>query len=132
MDSFQQIYSKQRIQDFISKYGPSINIDQTKPILCGIINTDELHIAGNFTFIPAQLLRSGELVAFPTETVYGLGANALIADSVLRIFKTKKRPLTDPLIVHVHDKDNIYTHKPGYVDAFARIFWPGPFTLVLK
>jgi tRNA A37 threonylcarbamoyladenosine synthetase subunit TsaC/SUA5/YrdC len=49
----------------------------------------------------AQNLKEGKIVAFPTETVYGLGANALIEDSVLQIFRVKGRPLTDPLIVHV-------------------------------
>lgn len=71
-------------------------------------------------------------MAFPTETVYGLGANALIPDAVKRIFQTKKRPLSDPLIVHVGSTDNLFTDKPAYVDVFAKAFWPGPFTIVLK
>lgn len=51
----------------------------------------------------ATKLKNGELVAFPTETVYGLGANALNADALSKIYQTKKRPLTDPIIVHVLD-----------------------------
>lgn len=50
----------------------------------------------------------------------------------MNIFKAKKRPLSDPLIVHVHDKNNIYTDKPDFLDSFAELFWPGPFTIVLK
>ena len=50
----------------------------------------------------SERLRNGQLVSFPTETVYGLGANALDADACLKIFESKGRPLTDPLIVHVH------------------------------
>lgn len=72
------------------------------------------------------------MVAFPTETVYGLGANALNKDAILNIFHTKKRPLTDPLIVHVHDVEEIPTDKPDYLADFADLFWPGPFTIVLK
>jgi len=50
----------------------------------------------------------------------------------LNIFKAKRRPLSDPLIVHVHDKNHIYTDKPDFLDSFAELFWPGPFTIVLK
>ena len=53
----------------------------------------------------AQRLRDGQLVSFPTETVYGLGANALNADACIEIFNSKGRPLTDPLIVHVHSME---------------------------
>jgi L-threonylcarbamoyladenylate synthase len=53
----------------------------------------------------SEILKSGKLVSFPTETVYGLGANALNAEACLNIFTTKGRPLTDPLIVHVHSLD---------------------------
>lgn len=57
----------------------------------------------------SKLIKQGKLVAFPTETVYGLGANALDADACLDIFKAKGRPLTDPLIVHVHSLEQALT-----------------------
>ena len=56
---------------------------------------------------PAELIRSGEVVAFPTETVYGLGANALDKDAIHKIFKAKGRPSDNPLIVHVAEKEQI-------------------------
>ncbi|HUG89445.1 MAG TPA: L-threonylcarbamoyladenylate synthase [Planctomycetaceae bacterium] len=82
----------------------------------------------------ARLLRDGGLVAFPTETVYGLGANALSATAVARVFEAKERPRFDPLIVHVHEAAQIERLAPGVPDQ-ARVlierFWPGPLTLVL-
>jgi L-threonylcarbamoyladenylate synthase len=82
----------------------------------------------------ADLLRAGRLVAFPTETVYGLGANALDPDAVARIYQVKGRPATSPLIVHVDSiamAKSLVTIWPGYADLLARQFWPGPLTLVL-
>jgi len=82
----------------------------------------------------AACLRDGGLVAFPTETVYGLGAHALDADAVRRIFEAKGRPSSDPLIVHVADLTQlatVATSVPPVVDALAARFWPGPLTLVL-
>src|SRR4029079_7596527 len=82
----------------------------------------------------AQLLRGGRLVAFPTETVYGLGANALDARSVARIYAAKGRPKYNPLIVHVADVSLVPTVAAGWNDAAERLshaFWPGPLTLVL-
>ncbi len=85
------------------------------------------------------LLRSGGCVAFPTETVYGLGANALDAAAVLRIFEYKGRPLTDPLIVHVGDAvaaEACVLVPAGTGAAVFRIlaarFWPGPLTIVAR
>lgn len=82
----------------------------------------------------ASLLRAGELVAIPTETVYGLAANALNSDAVTKIFEVKNRPYFDPLIIHVPGFEAV----PSYVsevpeDArrLANRFWPGPLTLVL-
>lgn len=83
----------------------------------------------------AQLLKAGELVAIPTETVYGLAANAFNATAVANIFKAKNRPFFDPLIVHTHTIDNISTwvnEVPEKAKRLANIFWPGPLTLVLK
>jgi len=82
----------------------------------------------------AQILRAGGLVAFPTETVYGLGANALSAEAVSRIFAAKERPASDPLIAHIADMDQvdqIAINIPLLTDQLAAIFWPGPLTLVL-
>ena len=82
----------------------------------------------------AALLRAGRLVAFPTETVYGLGANALDADAVQRIFEAKGRPLTSPLIVHVASVDQareLAAVWPREAEELARAFWPGPLTIVV-
>jgi|CZKY01.1.fsa_nt_gi L-threonylcarbamoyladenylate synthase len=83
----------------------------------------------------ARLLRAGRLVAFPTETVYGLGANALDAEAVARIYAVKRRPATSPLIVHVASiemAESLVANWPDIADRLARRFWPGPLTLVLE
>lgn len=82
----------------------------------------------------AELLRRGELVVFPTETVYGLGADAFQPAALEGIFAAKGRPLNDPLIVHVADDamlENLTTALPDKARTLARAFWPGPLTLVL-
>ncbi|MBM3884857.1 MAG: threonylcarbamoyl-AMP synthase [Gemmatimonadetes bacterium] len=82
----------------------------------------------------AALLRGGGLVAFPTETVYGLGAHALDAAAVRRIFSAKGRPAFNPLIVHVPDvatAKTLVTAWPEVADRLAARWWPGPLTLVL-
>lgn len=82
-----------------------------------------------------HLLEKGELVAIPTETVYGLAANALNADAVLRIFKAKNRPQFDPLIIHVSSMENARRYVediPARAQLLAETFWPGPLTLVLE
>jgi L-threonylcarbamoyladenylate synthase len=82
----------------------------------------------------AAVLRGGGLVAFPTETVYGLGANALEPAAVARIFAAKGRPATNPLIVHVAQPADALRVAATWPDAAARLaerFWPGPLTLVL-
>ena len=83
----------------------------------------------------ASLLRAGKLVAFPTETVYGLGANALDGAAVARIFAAKGRPQSSPLIVHVSDMEmarQVVSEWPRPAELLAQKFWPGPLTLVLK
>ncbi len=83
----------------------------------------------------AALLRDGAVVAFPTETVYGLGANALDAVAVARIFEIKARPTFDPLIVHVIDDamlGRVAAEVPDLARALMARFWPGPLTLVLR
>ena len=83
----------------------------------------------------AQTLQAGYLVAFPTETVYGLGADATNASAVARIYEAKGRPADHPLIVHIGDMQDIADWSddiPDYAIALARSFWPGPMTLILK
>ena len=81
-----------------------------------------------------ELIRQGQLVAFPTETVYGLGANALDANAVARIFEAKGRPGDNPLIVHISDIDQLYPLIDGEPSEAARhmmdAFWPGPLTMI--
>ncbi|WP_229399328.1 L-threonylcarbamoyladenylate synthase [Micromonospora okii] len=82
----------------------------------------------------ASVLRSGGLVAFPTETVYGLGANALDARAAARIFEAKQRPSFDPLITHLADAADLSAlvgAVPPAVAALAERFWPGPLTLIV-
>lgn len=81
-----------------------------------------------------ELIRKGRLVAFPTETVYGLGANALDPQAVAKIFEAKGRPHFDPLIVHVgttRDLELLVATFPEMANPLAERFWPGPLTLVL-
>jgi L-threonylcarbamoyladenylate synthase len=83
----------------------------------------------------AANLLSGGLVAFPTETVYGLGADACNAEAVARIYAVKGRPADHPLIVHVASMDGLgdwADDVPAYAISLARDFWPGPMTLVVK
>ena len=83
----------------------------------------------------AARLRGGELVAFPTETVYGLGVHALDRAAVRRLFEAKGRPATDPLIVHVRsleDARSLVSSLPESASALAARFWPGPLTLVMR
>ena len=83
----------------------------------------------------AQLLKAGGLVAIPTETVYGLGADATNKDAVARIYNVKGRPADHPLIVHIHSMQSLgdwADEIPSYAISLARDFWPGPMTLVLK
>src|SRR5215468_11188503 len=82
----------------------------------------------------ADLLRAGEIVALPTETVYGLAGNALDAKSVSRIFGIKGRPSHNPIIVHVASLEmaqRCVSLWPPSAEKLARAFWPGPLTLVL-
>ncbi len=88
---------------------------------------------GTDVALAAHLLRRGEVVAIPTETVYGLAADAFNPDAVLAVFTVKQRPAFDPLIVHVRDRaqlDRVAVVPPAAEVLIAR-FWPGPLTLVL-
>jgi L-threonylcarbamoyladenylate synthase len=85
--------------------------------------------------IAAQTLKDGSLVVFPTETVYGLGADATNALAVARIYEVKGRPADHPLIVHIGDLKHLeqwVAEIPKYAIELAREFWPGPMTLILK
>jgi L-threonylcarbamoyladenylate synthase len=108
-------------------------------------------LPGNFPLVPNQsdrvitetgtdfrkaaaLLEAGEVVAVPTETVYGLAANATDTDAVLKIFEAKQRPQFNPLIVHVAETDQAFDYALAVPEAARRLaaaFWPGPLTLVL-
>ncbi len=89
---------------------------------------DAIRLAGD-------VIRSGQLVAFPTETVYGLGADALSAQAVQRIYRAKGRPSDNPVIVHISDfdmVDGLARNPPHDLGRLADAFWPGPLTVVLK
>lgn len=84
---------------------------------------------------PADIIKNGGLVAFPTETVYGLGANALDERAVKRLFKVKKRSLNDPLIVHISEMSQlrrIVLEVPNVAEILADNFWPGPLTMIFN
>ena len=97
---------------------------------CILTGTDPHAIAA-----AAAALRAGEVVAFPTETVYGLGADALNERAVAQVFAVKNRPRFDPLIVHVPDTEAVAQYAIVSDDrarALMERFWPGPLTLVLR
>ena len=99
-----------------------------------IIHIHATHPEPEYIAEAAALLQKGELVVFPTETVYGLGANALVPQAAERIFTAKGRPLNDPLIVHIADEaelEMLVTHVPETAQQLVRAFWPGPLTLVM-
>lgn len=80
-----------------------------------------------------EILKSGGLVAFPTETVYGLGANGLDADAAAKIYAAKGRPSDNPLIIHITDRkalDTIAAHVSSKAEKLMEAFWPGPMTLI--
>lgn len=84
--------------------------------------------------LAAEIIRTGGLVAFPTETVYGLGCDALNPEAAAKVFEAKQRPQFDPLIVHLADRaalDALVLHVPQSAQRLMEAFWPGPLTLVL-
>lgn len=98
------------------------------------MNTEFLHDTPEEITRAASLLHDGELVAFPTETVYGLGADARREDSVRAVFAAKGRPADNPLIVHISEIEQIYdiaSEVPDLALRLAEAFWPGPLTMVL-
>ena len=85
--------------------------------------------------LASEILRKGGLVAFPTETVYGLGGDALQKDASKKIYAAKGRPSDNPLIVHIADRDalNVLAAEiPEKAWILAEAFWPGPLTIILK
>lgn len=99
-----------------------------------ILQVDPQHPAEEIIELAAQDILSGKLVAFPTETVYGLGANALDEEAVRRIFRAKGRPAEDPLIVHlssVRELPRVARAIPALAWDLGERFWPGALTLVL-
>jgi len=89
----------------------------------------------NLLVEPAKVIREGGLVVFPTETVYGLGANALDPKAVKSIFEAKGRPQDNPLICHISDYDDLnmlVDHIPECAKAIAKQFWPGPLTMIFN
>lgn len=101
---------------------------------CDVLQVDPRSPDASAIAHAARILRSGGLVAFPTETVYGLGANALDPQTVAKIFTAKGRPATNPIIVHVAelaDAKKLAAAWPDLAETLAAHFWPGPLTLVL-
>ena len=97
------------------------------------MNTKRL--TSNDIDIAADIIKNGGLVAIPTETVYGLAANALDGKAVSKIFKAKGRPMDNPLIVHVsciEEIDKLVSEIPPQAKKLANTFWPGPITIILK
>ncbi|MEZ6055365.1 MAG: L-threonylcarbamoyladenylate synthase [Planctomycetaceae bacterium] len=97
-------------------------------------NSSQIAVITQETSEAAQMIRAGGLVAFPTETVYGLGGNALDVEAVARIFSAKERPHFDPLIVHAADAESALSFArdvPDIAIGLAAHFWPGPLTLLL-
>jgi len=93
-----------------------------------------LALIGNDIFKAKELLQKGQLVAIPTETVYGLGANALDTNAVLKVYEVKQRPFFDPLIIHVSGIEQASTYaelSDERLIKLAQKFWPGPLTLLL-
>jgi len=99
-----------------------IRVSSEKP------QTDRVRIAAN-------IIKKGGLIAFPTETVYGLGADAWNSDAVAKIFVAKRRPSDNPIIVHIADKKDVYRlarNVPNRAEKLMAEFWPGPLTLILR
>ena len=100
-----------------------------------IIKINREQFAEEELLYAAQCLKEGKLVAFPTETVYGLGGNAYDATAAARIYEAKGRPSDNPLIVHIADTGaltELADEVPETAYRLAEAFWPGPLTMILK
>ena len=100
-----------------------------------VLKVDSKELTMEKIRIAADFIKKGGLVAFPTETVYGLGANALNPKAVLALFEAKKRPLDNPPIVHVGNAEDVYRltkEVPTKAERLMHKFWPGPLTLIFN
>lgn len=100
-----------------------------------IFSVDEQHISEEIIRRAGEVIRKGGLVAFPTETVYGLGGDALNPESARKIYAAKGRPSDNPLIVHIADREaltSIASEIPEAAGRLADAFWPGPLTMILR
>lgn len=115
-----------------------LSIKKEKQMPVQINNYNTIIASGDDTSAIARasdILRSGGLVAFPTETVYGLGADALNSDASAKIYAAKGRPSDNPLIVHIADTDSVYelaSEVPEKAVMLMEAFWPGPLTIILN
>jgi L-threonylcarbamoyladenylate synthase len=133
----QYVYRTKRLKSVKGQ----INLGETQINLGETMTTTTLFLAvspddeqAHAITTAAQILRNGGLVAFPTETVYGLGADALNQAAIARIYAAKQRPWSDPLIVHVGARQQVMDVAesiPPLADLLMEYFWPGPLTLIL-
>lgn len=122
------------IESYITKYSNSIKPDllQNKQI-CKILATDETSLK-----MAAESIKNGNLVSFPTETVYGLGADATNEQAIRKIYQAKGRPLTDPVIAHISSVEmlkNMVDYKEAdteLLEFLGENIWPGPLTIIVK
>lgn len=117
------------------EHGELVKMEMNPELKTRVITVDKENPELKKIRIAAKVIRNGGLVAFPTETVYGLGANTFDTEAVSKIFKAKNRPYDNPTIVHVCDRDTVYQlarNVPDTVEALTNRFWPGPLTLLLK
>jgi L-threonylcarbamoyladenylate synthase len=109
-------------------------VSKTLQVLTEVLPTDTPQLFETAVRRTTELLQSGQVVALPTETVYGLAANALDPDAVARIFEIKGRPSHNPIIAHVASLEmarSCSSHWPDLAEHLATAFWPGPLTLVV-
>ena len=100
-----------------------------------IVRVDEQHMQAEFVRRAGDIIKAGGLVAFPTETVYGLGGDALNSDSSRKIYAAKGRPSDNPLIVHIYRMEDLHVIAEEIPEAAKRLaerFWPGPLTMIFK
>lgn len=100
-----------------------------------IVKIDKENIDDNLISEAASFIKEGKLVAFPTETVYGLGANGLDQEAIIKIFKAKGRPQDNPLILHIHSIEQLKSlveEIPEIAHECIKRFWPGPLTMIFK
>ena len=113
----------------------TLNDHQENKILTQVKKVDAQHPDMTIIREAAEIIRTGGLVGFPTETVYGLGADALLPEGAKRIYAAKGRPSDNPLIVHIAEfeaLDKITADIPPQAKALADAFWPGPLTMIFR